>query len=187
VLLLAGVALVACGDDDDDAAVATDDDVAVDEGAAGDDDDAGSDPVTDPGGGVQCADFPIAPAISIDELYGEWFYKTSHLYEDGEDYRADVRGRLLLTEDGRWDGERAIVTGGGSGNYPTSYGPGDWTFDGRTLTLGYDDGSDAETHTGVRVSDQIDEEGQAIRALSLESADGASCTVYMLYGQRRDA
>ena len=150
------------------------------------DDDSGTGAVSseNAGSGVSCNGFPIAEPLSAETIVGEWYYQESHLYEDGQDYYADARGMLAIAADGTWSGERSIVTGGGTGNYPTAYGPGTWSFDTRTLTLSYDDGSDAETYTGVRVSDQVDENGQAIQALTLEYAEGASCTTYLLYGQR---
>lgn len=156
----------------------------------GSDDSAAEDreAATAPGGGtggtgVSCNGREIAPPLSSEPLVGTWVYQESRLYEDGEEYYADARGDLVISADGRWDGEREIVTGDGSFTYPLAYGPGSWTFDGRSLTLSYDDGSDAESYTGVRVSAQTTAEGAPIRVLTLENADDTGCAVLLLYGQ----
>lgn len=137
-------------------------------------------PVSRLGDGVSCNGLEIAPPIDKSRLVGTWSYDRSTLYEGGFEFGADARGQLVLDADGRWDGARAIVTGDGTGNYPTAYGPGGWSFDGRTLDVVYDDGSDLETYTGVRVSEQTDDEGSPYLALQLESADEVSCTVTIL-------
>lgn len=168
---LFAVALVVggCGSDDSSGGTSTDEQAG---GSA-------------PGGGtgVSCNGQEIAPPLAAESLAGTWAYQESWLYEDGEEYYADARGDLVISADGRWDGSREVVTGDGSFAYPVAYGPGSWTFDSRSLTLSYDDGSDAETYTGVRVSDQTTAEGAAIRALTLENADETGCTVLLLYGQ----
>lgn len=138
----------------------------------------------DAGDGVDCHGFPIAPPIDDELMVGTWSYTRSVLYEDGGEYDASVRGTLTIDADGGWDGSRETVTGDGSFTYPTAYGPGEWSFDSRTLELAYDDGSDTETYTGVRVSDQTSAEGAPIRALQLESADETGCLVTLLQAPR---
>lgn len=152
----------------------------------GDSDDSSGDSLVaggEAGAGVSCNGFEIAPPLSAGELAGEWFYRESWLYEDGEEYYADAQGDLVITDDGRWDGSREIVTNDGSGTNPLAYGPGAWSFDSRSLTLSYDDGSDAETYTGVRVSEQTTAEGASFRALTLEVASETGCSVFLLYAQ----
>lgn len=130
--------------------------------------------------GVSCNGQVVAPPLPADALYGDWSWQWSYLYEDGREYDAQLRGNLVITSDGRWDGERATMQHDGTFSYPTAFGPGNWTFDSRSLTLEFDDGSDAETYTGVRVSDQQNDAGELIKVLTLEVADETGdCTVYI--------
>lgn len=135
------------------------------------------------GDGVSCNGFEIAPPIDKSQLLGTWSYDRSTLYQGGFDFGAVARGQLVLDADGRWDGSRAIVTGDGTGNYPTAHGPGGWSFDGRTLDLVYDDGSDMETYTGVRVWEQTDDNGIEYLVMQLEVATEDGCTVTILERQ----
>jgi hypothetical protein len=135
----------------------------------------------DAGAGVSCAGRAIAPVLDPSAIVGSWLYLNAILYEDGRDYDARVTGTLALGPDRRWNGTREIITGG---RYQAvAYGPGGWTFDGRTLTLAYDDGSDAETYTGVHVGTHRFEDREG-RSLILEVADATSCMVYTLVEAR---
>jgi hypothetical protein len=135
-------------------------------------------PANGSGDGVSCAGRPIAPPLPTDAIVGGWKWINATLYEDGEDYYAGVSGIITIAPDGTWEGDRQIQMGGAY--EPSASGPGMWTFDGRTLTLTYDDGSDADTYTGVRQADFIDPDGAVLKSLQLETADATSCTVYVL-------
>lgn len=171
---LAGAALLlaGCADDDDNESRTSAPDRAGEAKSSG-----SGPPGTFAGNGISgCEALDIAEELPEDELIGSWGYINTVWFYEGDNSFAYTSGTLEIGEDGRWDGSRKAdnMTG-------TAYGPGDWEFDGRTLVLSYDDGSDSETYDAVLVSDQVDGEGATFRALSLVidyEADG--CLVHTL-------
>jgi hypothetical protein len=129
------------------------------------------------GNGISgCEALDIADELSADDLVGSWGYINTVWFYEGDNSFAYTSGTLELGEDGRWDGSRKADNMSG-----TAYGPGDWDFDGRSLELSYDDGSDSETYDAVLVSDQVDGDGSTFRALSLVIDYGADgCLVHTL-------
>ncbi len=165
----AALLLAACADDEPEAAAPDQQDEATS---------SESGPQTRfAGNGITgCEALDIAEELPADDLVGSWGYINTVWFYEGDNSFAYTTGTLELGEDGRWDGSRKADNLSGTAN-----GPGDWDFDGRSLVLTYDDGSDAESYDAVLVSDQVDGDGSTFRALSLVIDYGAEgCLVHTL-------
>lgn len=119
-----------------------------------------------PVGIPECAGFENAPPSSPAALVGSWGYINAMLfYPSEEPIWSEAVGTLVLGADGRYDIDRQMENTG------LKYGPGDWTFDGATLTLTPDDGSFTETYNHIIATDM---------ALTLVNSDDTGCMVYFL-------
>lgn len=127
---------------------------------------------------VPCGATDVATELPTEALVGSWDYISSTVNWDGTQSDTYTAGQLVISDDGRWDGSRSMGP-----NTGTATGPGDWSFDGRTLVLSYDDGGDSETYHGVLQTEPVNEAtGLPFRMLTLESTyeDGSGCTVHLL-------
>lgn len=132
----------------------------------------------DDGEGNACLAAGVATELPASALVGDWSYVNSTMNWNGDQIEIASAGALVMTADGRWDGSRMM----GGQHTGVATGPGTWTFDGRNLTLTYDDGSSPEFYDAVLVSEQVHDTGVPFVALTLENNydDGSGCIVHVL-------